>query len=1613
MNHHKQSAGRRAFVLLFMFTLLMAAKPLFAQNVSFTADKWEGCAPLTVSFTNLSDNGATAYDWDFGLGAHATTRDAGKVFTTAGTYNVTLTVTYPSGPKSFTKTVTIRDNPVAAFAVSDMKGCTPLTVQFTDQSTPGSGTISKIVWDFGDGNTFEGTNPSHTYNVGGSFSISTIVTNSFGCTNGITQQNLIIVGETPKIDFTSDVFSSCTIPLTVNFRSSGSAGLTYAWDFGDGGTSTDQYPSHTYQQEGRYTVILKAKNAAGCEAIVSKADYITIQKTKADFSVPGPACAGTNVTLVNNTSPRPTLSTWTFPDGSTSSATNAVYYFANAGNYTVTLTSGLPGCMETISKTIAVSPSPKVSFTATPLQSCSVPFTTQFSSQSIGATSWQWTFGDGSTFDGLDPSHTYTRFGDYHVKLRVRNDQGCADSMTLMDYIRIEEPRAVINATPVEGCIPLNSTFSASLLTAGSITGYQWDFGDGATSASPNPSHTFNQEGIFHVKLILDVSGGCRLTQEVIVQAGRVPVVDFDADPKAPCQRFAVNFTNLSTPRGTAWRWNFPQDNNSFETTENPSHYFQNIGLHDVTLEVNNYGCHKSLTKKAFISILPPIADFRIDRNCSDRYTVMFTDLSDFGPVAGTPRSWLWDFGDGTTSTDQSPTHVFPATGTFNIRLTVSNGNCESTRLLTISIIDEKPVLSADKTEICSGMSITFSRSKVDPNNIVNWNWNWGDGYYAPVQGPDVPRTYPRPGDYNVVLTVTDRNGCSSSSNILPVKVNGANADFTFRGRNCKGDTLLFTDASTPSHGYGIRSWTWNFGDGTPNDSLLTAPVDYKHPFGRIGTFNVLLSVIDNAGCHTTITKAVPVTGVTAQFNTATTIACLNQGLQFNNTSTGSNLQYAWDFGDNTTNTAQRPVKTYAQPGTYTVSLAVINNIGCTDTIVKDKYIRVPNPQAKFSVPPDLPVCPPVLVQFTNQSTDFKRSVWDFGDGSRSSLDAPSHVYNLPGKYTITLNVYSDGDCISTTTKEIVIQGPIGTRTMTPNTGCVPHEVTFTATSANAVKYIWDFDNGNVQTTTTNSYKYKYDKEGVYYPRVVLEDAQGCKVPAQGPPDSIIVDIVKAAFTLDDSKACDAGNVVFFNSSTSLSNTRLNKAQTYRWDFGIPGRTDDVSTAASPVFFYNAIGVYQAKMVVTSFYGCKDSLSKTVNVDPLPHSLLRPATPICAGESIRFSGQETKNLPNTRWTWLVDDQPAPVMTGPNPIMTFNTPGQHNVKLIIRNEKGTCPDTASIQATIHPLPTLNVMPKQTVLCYGQSLQLQSNASPAQFSWTNYNISDPASPNPSVHPAKDTTYRVLAINSFGCRQSDSMRVTLSYPFKVRSSDAVICSGKQTQLQATGAVRYRWLPETGLSKADIPNPMAQPSVTTRYRVIGYGSDACFTDTTEVLLTVNPAPVLIPGPERVIPAGTDMPLHVQGSPDIIKWQWYPNQWLSCADCPEPTVTPKGNVTYNITATNQFGCTAIALLPVKLICPGSTAFVPNSFSPNGDGQNDVFYIRGKGISRIKTFKIYNRWGQLIFERDNCNTDDPACGWDGRFGGTLLNPDVYIYYAELVCDTHEPLLLKGNVTLLR
>jgi gliding motility-associated-like protein len=1516
--------------------------------------------------------------------------------------------------------VNVYKKPTVAFATTPITGCTPLNVTFQDQSVAEDGSISSISWDFGDGNGATGPTASHTYDKGGSIVATSIVTNSFGCTNSGAQ--VLQVNPTPVVSFTSNSQGGCRTPVTINFTNTTTVNtvgtppaVTYLWDFGDGTTSPDQHPTHDYTTQGNFTVRLTATTADGCTQTYTAANYIVVATTQADFVLDSRPCSGTDVTFRNTTLPAPVSATWTFSDGTVLNTVDAVKSFATAGNYSVTmraLTSD--GCEAVVTRSFTIATPPSVNFTMTPNGACSIPVNVQFTTTGTGATAWAWNFADGTTGNTQNPLHNYTAEGTYAVKVVASNAAGCVDSA--INSLTIQKPALAITGTS-RGCVPFTASFGTTIVSGEPIASYAWDFGDGTTSNLPNPTHVYTTQNRYVVTLIITTASGCTQAATTDVRAGRPINVDFTVDQTSGCQPTMFNFRDLSTPviTGTTYQWTFEENGSGAgsSTQRHPSYAFNTIGWHDVTLTVNNNGCIRTLTKPDYIETLAPIAMFTVNQaDCSNPMQRTFTDATDWGPNP-TPRTYTWNFGDGSTDNTPSPTHVYAADGTYTVVLTVSNGTCTSDYSTTVRIINQKPVIYVDPGTVCLGSAVTFTLDPLIPGTVASYKWSFGDG--RTNTGSQRPvYTYRNPGRYRVAFSTVDPLGCTHVSDSLTVEVNGSRARFVAAPRQCKDEPIAFTDQSVPRAGNTIVSWTFDFGDGTPPVVYNTQPVNITHTFSIINDYPVTLTVRDNTGCENTFTQTVSIANVVANFGAKSNIACLNMPFQFENLSVTEPLTYAWTFGDGGTSTDKDPAHIYTAPGTYSVTLDVTGATGCTAHTETANFLRVPNPVADFTFPAVAgDICPPVKVQFTNRSSDYERLSWSFGDGSASDEENPLHNYIRPGTFPVTLTVYSEGGCASPVAgpKDIVIAGPDGTFSVTPETGCWPLTATMTAVSSSAQRFIWDFGDGySVRTSTPVSPAYTYAKEGVYYPVVLLEDQRGCTVPAIGSP-KVIVDRITAAFGVDVTQACDGGTV-FFTDSTKGVSIDEGLAATYLWDFGIPGRTDDVATGPNPSFVYDAPGTYTVRMTATSYTGCVKDTTMDIVIEASPVAQILPITPVCLGTAVQLEGRDARNLPGTTWNWTANGQQYPSQT-PAPI-TFPQPGIYPVQLTITTASGNCNSTITENVQIAAFPTLSPTPAETSICRGQSVTLQANTEAGvNVTWTDYNISDVNSLSPVVTPDIDTTYRVTAVNSTGCTTEGSVKVSVSQPFTVQVSDADMCTGGAVQLHADGAVTYKWTPETGLNNSNISNPMATPEVTTTYQVTGYGSDNCFTDTKSATVTVHPLPVINAGPDMELPVGSVIQLPATGSNDITRIEWWPAGSLNCVDCLTPTASPRETTTYHVKVENAFGCASLDDVTIRLVCSSGVVFVPNTFTPNNDGQNDIFYIRGKGIKSAKSFRIYNRWGQLVFERNNFNIEDPAYGWDGRINGVQANPDVFIYVAELVCDSNEDFTLKGNVMLVR
>ncbi len=1573
-------------------------------SANFTATPTSGCAPLLVTFSDQSTGNPNSWKWDLGNGTISQLHNPSVVYSDPGQYTVKLVIRNASGADSVVRTqyIHVYTKPTVVIGASDTAGCAPMVVHFSDLSNPGSGTSASWQWDFGDGNFSTQQNPTHTYTATGSYNVSLMVTNSFGCTQSLTQTHYINITNKPTASFTIGSTANCGAPLNVNFtnQSTGIGTLTYLWFFGDGGTSTQPNPSHTYLTTGTFSVQLVVYNQSGCTDTMVRANAFTIANNVTLFSSPTTVCANSPVSITNSTTPAPVNVSWNFGDGTTSSSFTPTKTYTTPGTYEITMVNNYGICMDSMTRSITVLPQPEADFTASPTSACYAPLNVNFTNNSTGATTYQWSFGDNTTSTQANPMHTYNSQSDYAVTLTATGANGCSIVKTRSNYINIHLPVVAIDSLPKKGCAPLTWTFHHSVLGGDPIASYQWNFGDGTSSTQQSPTHTFDV-GHYDIQLIITTVSGCTDTVTYVngIKAGVRPHVSFSANPTDVCAFTPVVFADSTTPVGAAnqWYWDFGDGGTS--VSQNPQHTYTDTGYMNIMLIAYNDGCADTLVRNDYVHINPPIANFIIEKNCSERMKRIFHDRS-IGA-----DTWLWEFGDGQTSADSSPVHIYTTSGVYNVRLTVHNNTtgCDFTKTASITVVDQHPSIVASDTVICRGSTIAFSAGGATPSLFASFNWNFGDNTSG--AGNPINKTYYIPGFYTIKLISSDKNGCRDTV-IKPryITVNGPTANFGSSVTSiCSGSIANFTDSSITDGRNGWAYSVWNFGDGQ-TDTSRTRNVSHIYSIG--GSFTVTVTAFDSSGCSNQMsrTNVITVYHPTAAFSTFDTLSCPSRDITFMNNSTGSGITYQWNFGDGTASTDQNPTHRYTRNGAFNVRLIVTDINGCRDTMVRNNYIRIVTPSARFTASDTLGTCPPLIVNFTNNSLNYTSYSWNFGDGTNSSIANPSHFYAISGTFPAQLTITGPGGCTSTKTTNIVVRGPRGNFTYGGLSGCVPKTVNFTANAIGASTYIWDFSDGNTLVTNGPVQTHNYIVAGSFVPKLILKDTAGCTVPLIG-TDTIRTYDLNAAFNFNAPAFCDRGNVQFNNTTTSTD-----VITAYQWSFG------DGSTASTPnpSHQYNTSGLYYPQLITQSVHGCADTIRSTqpVRVVASPQPQIEQTANGCVDLTVRFNARlSTPDTSAISWSWSLGNGNTSTLVTPAPQL-YTAAGQYPIRLTATNSNGCIgTDTSSVEA--YAIPVINAG-NDTMVCKGRGTALHATGG-ATYIWspaTALSCTDCASPIAS--PADPITYHLIGRSVHGCSNTDSIRVLVKYPFHmVTSPKDSLCLGGSVRMAASGAHSYVWSPTTGLDNSGLSSPTATPVQSTRYMVIGTDDKNCFKDTGYVPIIVHNNPTVEAGEDRTINVGQTVTLRPVLSSDVTSVIWSPTGSIFMSAPPGITVKPNMTTTYTVHVANRGGCTATDQLTVNVLCNGANLFIPNTFSPNHDGMNDLFYPRGTGIFTIKSIKIFSRWGELVFEKANFNANDATKAWDGTYKGRSMNPDVFVYVVDVMCDNNAVLTFKGNVALIK
>ncbi len=1401
--------------------------PQPVANFTFTSPS---CFGTAIQFTDLSfvplpyNDVIVAWDWAFGDGGTATGMPNPSYtyanYSAIG-YDVTLTVTTNRGC-SQTKTINVQQiaAPIADFEITagSFSCIAPQAVNFTDLSqTNGGGNVLYWYWDFGDPSTGAGNysntqNPAHVYATPGLKTVTLVATNSNFCRDTIVRQ--INVNGLPVADFTADTacFNSLTTFSDLSTPNALNPTLYYSWNFGDGTPpSALPNPTHLYTTYGWKTVTLSITNFNGCIKDTSK--LVLVQPLPVpEFSFSSPNCLGAPMQFTDMSTtvagyPGQILTwQWDFGDGSVippinypASADITHTYTGTITQHTVRLTVTTDhGCVAYIEHLVTSMPSPLANFSF-PASSCmdqQVAFTDQSQFNGGGTiTTWNWNFDDpASGIDNLstaqNPTHQFTTFGTFNVRLIVINTSGCRD--TIIKSVIINQ-LPVANFTADTVCKGSATTFTdTSTPWAFNIITYSWDFGDGTPpSPLPNPTHTYSTYGWKTVTLTVTNSNGCIHDTSKVILVRPLPIAEFIfTNPN--CIGAPVQFTDMSTTvvgypgQILVWQWDFGDGSVTppinWPATPNITHTFTGSGTqHTVTLTITtNQGCIHTVSH--VVNSLPePIANFSFPNSMCEGQAVQFTDLTQQNG-GGNITTWLWNFGDPASginnqSAAQNPVHFFTLGGTYQVNLIVTNASgCHDTIQKSV-VINNRPHSNFSADTVCKGTVTTFTQLALPTGGITSFFWEFGDGGNSSTMNPT--HLYGADGLYNVKLTVTTGAGCVNDTTIQVLVLGEPLPQFSYSSPNCAKDSVQFTDLSTTPHGT-VQHWEWDFNDGTPIVIVdFPANQNVKHAFNLGGTYNVKLTVTTSDGCVKSRTNQVQIGfEPLANFN-ATTSNCAEIGVQFTDLTqlNGGPPITTWDWnfddpasGASNTSNLQNPLHAFTTGGTYNVTLLVYNGSGCLDSISKDVTVNGA-PVAIFSSDT---ACTNNLTHFTDESTTETGTtiiawLWNFGDpgsgsGNTSTLQNPTHTYTSSGNKTVVLLVTNSNQCTQDTIMEINVNPkPVANYTYTAS--CVGDSTQFNdlslAPGSAITSWDWSFGDGTPNSTMQNP-QHMYTASGTYNVTLAVHNLAGCV-------DSVTQQVIArpkptAAYTFN-SYFCPNGKVDFQDQSIGSGAAITERFWTFE-----PGNN---STIPNPSYIFPVTDTtYAVSLVVTDSYGCKDTIVDSVYVKPgFLFTFINDT--VCHGYTTHFHAVNQTpgdSLYSIHWNFGEPNSgPNNTSTLRNPTHTYLQPGAYVVTMRAYNSDN-CVDSVLHQVNVYGLPepvfTYRSQPCDSTLYFHDSTTNIGAGSIAKWTWIFGDGSAPVVINAAPGVIGDTshlyvnvgTYPVTLImeNQSGCVDSVTMNV-----------------------------------------------------------------------------------------------------------------------------------------------------------------------------------------------------------------------------------------------------------------
>lgn len=1319
------------------------------QSVNITSTPLtDYCGSATINpSTNFVVNGSvSSYSWSFPGGSPSSSSNANPglvVYSSPGTYSVSLTTSGPCGTRSAVDTFLVL-NPTVIDPVSNIVNtCSPLTFIPTINSEFATGFSWSVVT--GLATITQPTDSQPTISTVNSGTITIAVTANGCCSDPSSVCSWdttfnVLPGPSLSVSNLPTFCDSGTFNPGTYFITGGTVN-TYTWTFpgGNPSASSNQNPgSISYGNPGEYPITLTVSGSCGSR---SESDTLLIGAPPvANLAASNLFGCDTLSVSFSNTSPPNQTYNWTatggaFTNGTAASSAEPTIFFNTPGTYGISVETFSPGCPSITDNFIAVvGEAPKLMATATAPNVCDSVFFI-FSSYfqltaSPSDSGYLWMVYLNGNLLSSDSSNNpppvaIQQYGLYTVSASVWND---CDTILLTDTFTLSPPptlvlpndTAICSGTPI---LNLNATPSGGSWTLNGLPlNNQFD---------PNATRDQTNYVVYSVG-----EATCAVTDSFLVN---VFGADIDAGPDTASCRNGGLLTITGVPGGGYWLGSGLVD--SLIATYDPSQNSTGADTLVYVLVEPTIGC--LIQDSTTITVYQPTpGSISIpDTACINQV------LSFVNNQSGTQA--VWSFGDNSPLfSGNSTNHTYTDPGNYTVELYLTNSfGCKDTTRRVLEVAEPpNAVFSLDTSRGCAVLPVTL-------NNLSNfygattYAWNYGNGESDTLYSPGTILFDQGPGDSTIYyIQLTASNGCGvatflDSIVVYPIPVVDFGINYT---DSCSPATIEFANTTTgrPENYY----WFIN-GQLVSTDSTLAPQVFTTDSLDS----TYIVSLVSTNFCgNDTLTKTVTIrpNQVRAFFNSSVVYGCRPLTVDFTSfVAASSTVQ--WDFGDGNTDIGYVVSHTFDTAGTFTVWQYVDNYCGF-DSISQTIEVLA-QPILSFQL--DSINCGNELVQITNTSLGLQGVFWDFGDGSEidSIRFSPGHYYDLPGTYPVTLiGVASGTGCTDTLTINAnVVSYPTASFGLDDNDGCAPHTINLTSYSQNGNYYLWSL--GNLDTLTGQTASYTYYEPGQFTIIHSIIDTNGCK-------DDTVFNMVSvypvpvADFEATQVQPCTIpAEIEFLNLTSGGSN--------YLWDFENYG----TSNLQDPVINFSSAAEFTATLIAINNYACQDTAQKTVKVyDRVDAGFSVADFLACPEQPIRFFN-ESVNANQYLWSWGNGATSIEV----NPVTSYSVPGVYDVSLYANNDS-VCFDSLIISAfiEIHPQPlsgfSISAVTDTFVNPSGIYEFIDESVGAVRWEWyfSDGLLDTTRSPIHRFYYNDLHTIQQVAINEFGCPDTSQKQLRIDY-------------------------------------------------------------------------------------------------------------------------------------------------------------------------------------------------------------------------------------------------------------